>query len=293
MFATKEMDESMERDFVESVSNLLNIQYIIVHGGLWVADTAMWEAAGFVLSRPLQHLEWPSIELSKLPSCINPSRLPNLSHLRLRVTTVDEKDLKLLARLPALCFLSLETESAVTSNINASDGCCFQKLRYFRISAMVQFEHPNEEDASVSLHIWNGEGAMPFGSGKSNEDSNKVAPFGVMPNLEELCISIPLRALKDNNGDCGNIGLEYLPSLRQLSGSMDCDGASAGDVNAALAGLRNACNVHPNHLTLDMHKHNKEKMVSQDKEDEKQQQEAEMASQAVNLDLGELSPACS
>jgi len=126
---------------------------------------------------------------------------------------MDEQDLKLLARLPALCFLSLKIRSTVTaSNINAGDGCFFQKLRCFETNAMVQFEQPNEEDPSISLHIWNGEDAMPFASGKSN-DSRKVVPSGVMPNLEAL----RLLALKDNYRDyCGNIGLEYLPSLRVL-----------------------------------------------------------------------------
>ena len=155
----------MQRDFVESLSNLQKLQHIKVDALGWGVDTAMWEAAGFLLPRPLQYY-WFHIEFSKLPSCINPLRLHNLSHLRLRVTTMDEQDLKLLARLPALCFLSLETKSTVTaSNINAGDGCFFQKLRKLWTNLMVQFEQPNKEDASISLHIWNGENDMPFAFG--------------------------------------------------------------------------------------------------------------------------------
>jgi len=168
---------------------------------------------------------------------------------------MDEQDLKLLARLPALCFLSLETKSTVTaSNINAGDGCFFQKLRKLWTNLMVQFEQPNTEDASISLHMWNGEDAMPFASGKSN-DSRKVVPSGVMPNLEELRFYVPLRALKDNNSDCGNIGLEYLPSLQVLRGPIACSGVSAAEGEAALATLRNACNIHPNHPKCGMHKY--------------------------------------
>ncbi|CAD6255837.1 unnamed protein product [Miscanthus lutarioriparius] len=217
-FGTKGMEESMQRDFMESLSNLQKLQHIHLDGLGWSVDTAMWEAAGFLLPRPLQYLYLYNIEFSKLPSCINPLRLRNLSHLRLWVTTMDEQDLKLLARLPALCFLSLETKSTVTaSNINAGDGCFFQKLRKLWTNLMVQFEQPNTEDASISLHMWNGEDAMPFAPGKSN-DSRKVVPSGVMPNLEGLRFYVPLRALKDNNSDCGNIGLEYLPSFRYSEG---------------------------------------------------------------------------
>jgi disease resistance protein RPM1 len=48
-----------------------------------------------------------------LPSCINPSCLPNLSHLKLELGDVDEQDLKILGGLPELRFLSLELWSSV------------------------------------------------------------------------------------------------------------------------------------------------------------------------------------
>ncbi|XP_066336186.1 disease resistance protein RGA5-like [Miscanthus floridulus] len=253
VFGTQWADEAMQGDFVESLSNMQKVQYIDVHGSPWFADTAMWEAAGFVLPRPLHYLRWPLIRFSKLPSCINPTSLPNLSHLELFVITMDEQDLKLLARLPALCYLNLTTESTVTaSNINSSDRSFFQKLRHFVTNAMVLFEQPDEEDTSVSLHMWNGEDAMPFASRKSN-DSRKVVPSGVMPILEVLVFNLPLRALKGKYSDyCGNIGLEYLPSLRELRGLIFYGDVPATVRDAALAALRDACNIHPNHPTFDM-----------------------------------------
>jgi disease resistance protein RPM1 len=255
VFGSQGADESMQRDFVESLSNMQKIQHIDVYGSAWHADTSIWEAAGFVLPRPLHYLVWHLIRFSKLPSCINPTRLPNLSHLELQVTTIHEQDLKLLARLPALCYLNLTTESTVTaSNINSSDRSFFQKLRHFVTNAMVQFEQDNEEDTSVSLHMWNGEDAMPFASRKSN-DCGKVVPSGVMPNLEVLYFDVRLRALKGNYSDyCGNIGLEYLPSLREVRGGIDCRGVPATERDAAFAALRDACNVHPNHPTFRMHR---------------------------------------
>ncbi|CAD6252776.1 unnamed protein product [Miscanthus lutarioriparius] len=255
-FTTFDMaDESMQRDFVESLSNMQKLQHIDVYNSPWLVDTAMWEAAGFVLPRPLHYLGWQFIRFSKLPSCINPTRLPNLAHLELSVITMDDQDLKLLARLPALCYLHLATQSTVTaSNINSSDRSFFQKLRHFWTNAMVLFEQPDEEDTSVSLHMWDGEDAMPFASRKSN-DSRKVVPSGVMPNLEMLDFDVPLRALKDNYSDyCWNIGLEYLPSLRELRGVIRCEDVPGAEGDAALAALRDACNVHPNHPTFRMHR---------------------------------------
>ena len=70
-----------------------------------------------------------------------------------------------------------------------------------------------------------------------------------MPNLEVLYFDVRLRAPKGNYSDyCGNIGLEYLPSLRELKGYIDCE-----DVDAAFGALRDACNVHPNHPTFRMY----------------------------------------
>ncbi|KAJ1276702.1 hypothetical protein BS78_05G234900 [Paspalum vaginatum] len=247
-------NEMMQRNFVKSLRNLDKIQHISVSDTDCIIDTTVWEEAGFVLPRPLRHLSLEFIYFSKPPSCINASCLPNLSCMDLRVVTMDEENLKVLARLPALCYLWLQIESAVTaSNINAGHGF-FQKLRHFTIIfGMVQFEQPNQEDSSVSVHIWNGRGPTPFGSRKSN--CSKHVPSAVMPNLEMLRIWVRLRALKDNNCDCGNFGFEYLPSLREVRGSVDCTDVSSAEGNAAFAELRNACEAHPNHPTLDMQRY--------------------------------------
>ncbi|XP_066336188.1 uncharacterized protein [Miscanthus floridulus] len=243
----------MQRDFVESLSNMQKLQHIDVYDSPWLADTAMWEAAGFVLPRPLHYLGWHAIRFSKLPSCINPSALPILAHLQLFVITMDEQDLKLLARLPALYYLDLTTESTVTaSNINAGDRSFFQKLTHFVTNAMVQFEQANEGDTSISLHMWNGEDDMPFASRKGNK-SRKVVPSGVMPNLQVLYFNVHLRALKDNYSDYyGNIGLEYLPSLRELKGRIDHEDVSVAESDAVLAALRDAMQrpSQPSHVTV-------------------------------------------
>jgi len=97
----------------------------------------MWEAAGFLLPRCLRQLvlaNW--VIFSRFPSlCINPSRLPNLSHLYLRVKDIDEQDLRILGGLPELRSLELDVQSTAQVVCNnpttdaAGDGHPFKKLR--------------------------------------------------------------------------------------------------------------------------------------------------------------------
>ena len=89
---------------------------------------------------------------------------------------------------------------------------------------------------------------MPFASRKNN-DSRKVIPSDVMPNLEVLHFNFYLHW---HGGYRRNIGLEYLPSLRALRGQIVCEDMPVAESDAALAALRDACNAHPNHPTFDM-----------------------------------------
>ncbi|XP_062181941.1 disease resistance protein RGA5-like [Phragmites australis] len=283
------MDESQQRELVESLRNLHKIQHLTLY--IYtpeVVDIATWEAAGFTLPRHLRYLALYWIEFSRLPSCINPTRLPNLTSLELCVASLDERDLNLLGWLTELRYLQLFFESTVTvSDINASDGC-FQNLRVFSLPrSMVQFER-NKEDSSVSLHIWNGTDAMPFKCSTENDCSLCAIPSAVMPNLQSLSTAVFVRALKDGNGDCDNIiGLEYLTSLREVQVWIDCQGASAAEVDEAEAALRNQTDVHPNRPTLQVIRWNGAKMISsvqdqepeddnlpkEEEDDEKQQEE--------------------
>ncbi|CAL5006891.1 unnamed protein product [Urochloa decumbens] len=250
------MDQTMLRDLVESLRNLHKIRHLELSVEHDIdTDAVMWEEAGLELPQNLRHLSLLNIRFSKLPSsCINPSRLHILSYLHLRVATMDQEDLKLLGRLTELHCLNLSTESTLTvvRDFDAPDGF-FPKLTWFRMAySMVQFQR-NQEESSISLHIWNGTDAMPFGSRRNDGCSG---PCAVMPKLEVLTVGVFLRACKDGNGDCSNIGLGCLPSLHKVRVSIDCGRASAADVEEAVAALRNAADAHPNHLALQVHRRN-------------------------------------
>ncbi|TVU23901.1 hypothetical protein EJB05_26288, partial [Eragrostis curvula] len=254
------MDDDMERDFVLSLRKLHKLQNFLFNPSYdAVARTKMWEEEGFVLPQHLRSLDLEDFCFSWLPSCISAASLPYLASLTLTVDAMDQKGLEFLARLPELCYLQLVTKSTATViNISAGNGY-FQKLRFCRIpSSMIQFQC-KEEDSSVSFHIWSGIGAMPFGSGKHD---CSVPPPAVMPNLEVLCSRIFVRALKDGNGDCANICLQYLQSLERVEVELDCSGASAAEVEEAEAALRKATKVHPNRPTLEMRRRKEHEMIS-------------------------------
>ncbi|OEL20895.1 hypothetical protein BAE44_0018086 [Dichanthelium oligosanthes] len=95
-----QMDESVQRDLVESLHNLHKIQDLIIkkrYHDVTDADVATWEAAGFELPQHLRRLSLSGVRFSRLPpSCINPSRLHSLFYLELCLASMDEQDLRLL-----------------------------------------------------------------------------------------------------------------------------------------------------------------------------------------------------
>ncbi|OEL14553.1 putative disease resistance protein [Dichanthelium oligosanthes] len=250
-----QMDESVQRDLVESLHNLHKIQDLIIkkENKVTDADVATWEAAGFELPQHLRRLSLSGVRFSRLPSsCINPSRLHSLLYLDLCLDSMDEQDLRLLGMFTELHYLNLGTSSTLTvDNINAADGY-FQKLRWFTLPyAMVQFQRSNEDESRISLHIWGGMCAMPFGSSKNYHCTS--VPSAVMPNLEVLSFKIPdARLFLDGNGDCRNIGWEYLASLREVSVDIYPGMTLPWLVTELEDALRNAIKVHPNRPKIEV-----------------------------------------
>ncbi|KAL6870926.1 hypothetical protein ACP4OV_014774 [Aristida adscensionis] len=233
------MEESMQSDILQSISNLPKIQSLTLVSVFCDTDLDKSTCDKVVLARHVQHLFVPCLRFSQLPPCINPSSLPDLTHLNLRVTAMDEQGLKVLGKLSELRYLELSTDSSVTVANIATDGF-FEKLRFCNFcDSMIRLVL--NEDSSVSFTIWNGIGVMGFASRKN--DRSKVAP-AVMPNLEELCfkvyrVSMTMTVCKSS---CDNLGLEYITSLQKVTVNCWC----SSDAKEAESALRH------NHPTLDV-----------------------------------------
>ncbi|XP_039798028.1 uncharacterized protein LOC120663058 isoform X3 [Panicum virgatum] len=278
------LNDESKRQFVKALGNLSELRVLRIYGfsegtvqsdlhklqqisQSYEAPLAEWDRV--VLSQHLHSLILPSVVLRRLPSCINPARLPSLCYLDLFVEDIDEAGLRAVGGLPQLRRLNLHRPrpsmaSSTETVVIAGDGF-FQKLRHCIFSGwMVQFV-VNEDSACVSFSLWNGkqQGALAaFGSSTEDESSSRSVPPTVMPNLQELAFRVPVRALyKDGNDSCRSLGLHCLPSLRRVTVYVDCEGASPDDVEKAEAELRHAAQLHPNSLMLDLDRWNEDQMM--------------------------------
>jgi disease resistance protein RPM1 len=239
------------------------------------ADGAAWEAAGFLLPRRLRELclEW--IVFSRFPQfCINPSRLPHLSHLTLEVDAVDEQDLRILGKLPQLSFLFLVVHSiaevdcnnnTTTDNTTTDDdaGCLFQKLRSctIRYCDGVRFLLPSQEDSgsSVSFFMHLVRASMILGSQRDDTARNKAAglsPTLLMPGVQDLEFGVYVQEfIKDGNhhGYYVSLTLDYFASLQSVRVHIYDDGASsAAEVDQVEAALCRVADAHPNRPRLEL-----------------------------------------
>ncbi|XP_039793108.1 disease resistance protein RGA5-like [Panicum virgatum] len=200
------LNDESKRQFVKALGNLSELRVLCIFG---FEGTVQSEWDRVVLSQHLQSLIVKSVVLRRLPSCINPARLPSLCYLDLFVEDIDEAGLRAVGGLPQLRRLELSTprtwfsSSGSTATVVIAGDGFFQKLRRCSfLSWMVQFV-VNEDSACVSFSLWNGkqQGALAaFGSSTEDESSSRSVPPTVMPNLQELTFQVPVRALyKDGN----------------------------------------------------------------------------------------------
>ncbi|XP_034585149.1 disease resistance protein Pik-2 isoform X2 [Setaria viridis] len=257
----------VQSDLVHSLGNLRKLQHLALthyksnlsRFGIEAA-TREWDRV--VLPRHLGYLNLQAILFHHLPSWISPARLPILRYLSLHVDHIDESSLRNLGGLPELRFLQLSTVRpsmacmATVANINTAVDGFFQKLRCCGLHGWMVQLVLNEDSTGVSFSIWNGIGAIAFGSKAKDEYNRSIAPPPVMPNLQELRSNVSVRALyKDGNGSCSDLGLEYLPSLRSVEIGFHGEGASDDDVEKAEAELRNAAQLHPNRPRIEFHRY--------------------------------------
>jgi disease resistance protein RPM1 len=234
-------------------------------------DAVAWEAEGFLLPRRLRELclAWRWIAFSRFPSlCINPSRLPHLSRLNLRVDAMDEQDLRIIGKLPQLKFLYLAVHNSIAEvdcnnkTTTDDDGCClFQKLRRCTIwyREGVRFLLPSQEasGSSVSFCMLNVTASMHFGSETTVCKAARLTPT-LMPSAQKLWFKLYVQEfIKDCNHDSDRVSLalEYLASLQNVEVYIYSDGdSSAAEVEQVEAALRRAADAHPNRPTLKLHR---------------------------------------
>jgi disease resistance protein RPM1 len=242
------------------------------------ADAAVWEAAGFLLPRRICQLCLRWIVLSRFPSlCINPSRLPHLSHLSLRVDAMDQQDLRILGKLPQLSFLELDVHYSIAevdcnnTTMTDDDGCClFQKLRRCTIWYYegVRFLLPRKEasGSSVLFCMDNVRASMHFGSETTVCKAAGLTPT-LMPSAQQLWFRVYVQEfIKDDNHDSDRVSLalEYFASLQNVEVYIHDDGASsAAEVEQVEAALRRAADTHPNRPTLELHRWNSSALLDQ------------------------------
>ncbi|PAN43300.1 hypothetical protein PAHAL_8G227500 [Panicum hallii] len=244
-------DESMERDLVESLANLHKIRTLCVLGSA-LARGITGEEACFVPPRCLGQLCLECFRFSGLPVWINPSLLQNLTHLDVAVHVVQEQDMETLGRLPELCYLKLNSDHtrlvSIRKQATGDLRRCFRKLRFFVApSSFVRFDlHGCKRDPSMAHSV-------------------------MMPSLESLVFCVHVQFLKDMDiqpGFGNLIGFEEvaITSLRRVTATIQCEDATAEEVEEVKAALAHAADRHPNRPTLRTEMENQHKMLSTGRE---------------------------
>jgi hypothetical protein len=214
-------DNSMVKALVKSLGKLQEIQALHLFADCVSVASEDWK--GYVPPRQLRKLSL-LMENKMLPAWINPSLLPNLAHLRVKVEDVKAQDMKILGSFPDLVTLTLKAWQDFIPCALGGDGggLSFPKLAYFSTPAPLRFLQgamPSLEDLVFSYLL--------VGRLKSN-DSNFVFEFGSLGNL---------------------------PSLRRVGAGINRNDASQEDVDQVVDALELATNDHPNRPSLQIRYH--------------------------------------
>ncbi|XP_066334293.1 putative disease resistance RPP13-like protein 3 [Miscanthus floridulus] len=282
------LDESAQAELLKSLGNLQELEHLHLDCNLLtltrhtsplhvfqfrITSPASVEWDNAVLPEHLSRLRIHCIWFPCVPSFIDPTLLPNLWYLDLCVDHMDEAGLRTLGALAELGYLCIRDdgmdsheqadgmashEQAAVVNIAAHD-VFFPKLRIVKLEGWMVQLATNGDSTSASFSIWRGgqDAAMVFDS--KAEDANRSSrvappPIAVMPNLDELVFTVPVRAFyKDGHATrSDNLGLdlECLPSLRCVEARLNCMDAFPDDVDKAEAELRRQAQLHPNSSAL-------------------------------------------
>uniref|UniRef100_A0A287XKF9 Uncharacterized protein n=1 Tax=Hordeum vulgare subsp. vulgare TaxID=112509 RepID=A0A287XKF9_HORVV len=205
-----EYDDMLFKDLMERLVNLQKLQVIRVN--CWYQDEPEpWsDYAGSVALGHLRHLALYGL-LPGLPVWINSSCLPNLCHLHIELMAMESRDMEILGRFSELITLCIYCYDGVVFPDTMEEGA-FPKLRYLEL--------------------------------KNSKQPRFVR--GAMSSLE--CFEL--------TGLLGTNGLDFhslvnLPRLQKVDAAIEDNTGMGSDVlQAALASLKHAVEIHPNHPAL-------------------------------------------
>ncbi|XP_062198109.1 disease resistance protein RGA5-like [Phragmites australis] len=151
-----------------------------------------------------------------------------LTRLDIKVKTVEAEGFRALGNLPNLVLLDLHSKEGTRGRCTVSkDG--FQRLKVFVFGC------------------WDGRMGLQFEA-------------GAMPQLRTLLFRMLVRETKTRYGDF-NFGIQHLYCLARVHASIDCSRATALDVEAAEAAIREQISKIPNHPVLELERRHKRDMV--------------------------------
>ncbi|VAH40341.1 unnamed protein product [Triticum turgidum subsp. durum] len=154
------------------------------------------------------------VRLSTLPAW-NPYHLSQLSKLLISVGDVRQEDLEFFGRLPALRILGLLSDNQWPLVVGAEGFRCLEKFMLV-----------------------------------SKSPSQILFEPGAMPKAELVVLRIDLQVAKEeaagSSGDWFDVGVENLPSLRQVEVEFYRWGVTVGEAKQAKAALEKALRAHPN-----------------------------------------------
>ncbi|TVU23952.1 hypothetical protein EJB05_26343, partial [Eragrostis curvula] len=207
---------------VETLSKLQKIQTLRIDndidGQLNVGGLNAWVAHGHLRHLNTKNGCW----FSRLPAWLNnPSHLADLCELYIAVRELQEKDLNVLGRLPALTnlYLLVDHESLGIRGRFVVGAGSFSCLAHCVLEGFVE----------------------PV-----------VFEQGAMPRLTMFEFHFHVREVREIAGSDGglDLGLQNLPSLQTVYVYYRSGGASKEEVEEAKAAVRKAAEIHPNKLEL-------------------------------------------
>lgn len=161
------------------------------------------------------------------------SSLSDLFYITISLNILRQVDVQTLGALPFLQFLNvgvLEIEYTEERLVIGTDHAKFQCLTNFTIAS----------------------GAMGL-----------MFARGAMPRLVILEVTFGVRETKDTYGNF-DLGLENLPSLKQVNVRILCADSRVCEVEDADAAMRMATNMNPNHPSVDLSRHHEDKMIEEE-----------------------------